>query len=133
MLVELEKNAPRLVHRKEIFRKTLVSTYIRVLLVDGGAVKKMLGHSSTRKNKSNDLASHFPTSATHDARTQSPRVSTASLQPAVGPRGLGPTDQEEQRTQRASFVATYHTREHTAAAAGGHRAGRGCSVEKNTT
>ena len=32
-------------------------------------------------------------------------------------RGLGPTvDHEEQRTQRASFVATYHTRVHTAAA-----------------
>ena len=28
----------------------------------------------------------------------------------VGRRGLGPRDQEEQRTQRVSFVATYHTR-----------------------
>ena len=40
---------------------------------------------------------------------------------------------EEQRIQRASFVATYPTRVHTAAAAVGHRAGLGCLVEKNTT
>ena len=36
----------------------------------------------------------------HDARTQSPRLSAARLQLAVGRRGLGPRDQEEQRTQR---------------------------------
>ena len=48
-----------------------------------------------------------------DARTQSPRLSAARLQLSVGRRGLGPRDQEEQRTQRASFVATYHTRVHT--------------------
>ena len=60
--------------------------------------------------------------------------SAASLQLAVGRRGLGPRDQEEQRTQRASFVATHHTRVHTAAAAAaaGYRAGLGCLVEKNT-
>ena len=46
----------------------------------------------------------------HDARTQSLRLSAARLQLAVGRRGLGPRDQEEQRTQRASFVPTYHTR-----------------------
>ena len=35
-------------------------------------------------------------------------------------RGLGPRDQEEQRTQRASFVVTYRTtRAHTAAAKAG--------------
>ena len=50
-------------------------------------------------------------------------------------RGLGPRDQEEQRTQRAPFVATYHTRVHTAAAAAaaGHRAGLERLVENNTT
>ena len=65
-----------------------------------------------------------------------PRLSTARLPLAVGGRGLGPRDQE-QRTQRASFVATHHTRVHTAAAAAaaaaGHRAGLGCLDEKNTT
>ena len=49
----------------------------------------------------------------------------------VGGRGLGPRDQEEQRTQ-------YHTNESThtaaaAAAAAGRRAGLGCLVEKNTS
>ena len=39
----------------------------------------------------------------HDARTQSPHLSPARLQLAVGRRGLGPRDQEEQRTHRASF------------------------------
>ena len=41
----------------------------------------------------------------HDARTQSPRLTAARLQLAVGRRGLGPREQGEQRTQRASFVA----------------------------
>ena len=49
----------------------------------------------------------------NDARTQSPRLSAVRLQLAVGRRGLKPRDREEQRTQRASFVATYHTRVHT--------------------
>ena len=65
----------------------------------------------------------------HDSRTQSPRLFAARLQLAVGRRGLGPRDQEEHR----SFVATYHTRVHTAAAAVGHRAGLECLVEKNPT
>ena len=43
----------------------------------------------------------------HDARTQSPCLSAARLQLAVVRRGLGPAEQEEQRTQGASFVATY--------------------------
>ena len=64
----------------------------------------------------------------HDARTQSPRLPVARLQLAVGARGLGPRDQEEQRTQRALFVATYHLRVHSVAAALGHRAGLGCLV-----
>ena len=41
----------------------------------------------------------------------------ARLQLAAGRRVLGRRDQEEQRTLRASFVATYHTRVHTTAAA----------------
>ena len=49
----------------------------------------------------------------HDARTQSPRLTAARRQLAVGARELGSRDQEEQRTQRASFVATYHTKVHT--------------------
>ena len=51
--VELDKN----VTSYEIFEKY---SYVRVLLIDGGAVKKTLGHS-TRKNKSNNLEPHFPT------------------------------------------------------------------------
>ena len=49
----------------------------------------------------------------HDARTQTPRLTEARLQLAVGRRGLGPRGQGEQRTQRASFVAAYHARVHT--------------------
>ena len=49
----------------------------------------------------------------HDARTQSPRLTAARLQLAVGRRGLGTREQGEQRTQRASFVAAYHARVHT--------------------
>ena len=62
----------------------------------------------------------------HDERTQSPRLTAARLQLAVGRRGLGPREQGEQRTQRASFVATRtydimrEFRTHRAAA---HRAG----------
>ena len=49
----------------------------------------------------------------HDARTQSPRLTAARLQLAVGRRVLGLREQREQRTQRASFVATDHARVHT--------------------
>ena len=48
----------------------------------------------------------------HDERTQSPRLTAARLQLAVGRRGLGPREHREQRTQRASFVATYHAKVH---------------------
>ena len=41
---------------------------------------------------------------------RSRRVSADRLQLAVGRRGLGPRDQEEHRTQRVSFVTTYHTK-----------------------
>ena len=68
----------------------------------------------------------------HDARTQSPRLSTGRLQLAVGQRGLGHADQEEQRTQRASCVATHRTRVHTATS-GSHRDGLGYLIEKNTS
>ena len=56
-------------------------------------------------------------SQTITTRTQSPRLSAAGLQLAVGRRGLGPRDEKDQRTQRAFFVATCHSRVHTAAAA----------------
>ena len=49
----------------------------------------------------------------HNARTQSLRLTAARLQLAVGRRGLGPREQGEQRTQRASFVVTYHAGVHT--------------------
>ena len=49
----------------------------------------------------------------HDARTQLPRLTAAKLQLGVGRRGLGRREHEEQCTQRASFVATYHARVHT--------------------
>ena len=65
----------------------------------------------------------------HDARTQSPRLSAARLQLAVGRPGLGPRDQGEQCTQRASFVARYRTRIYTTAAKG-NRAGLGFLVGK---
>ena len=48
----------------------------------------------------------------HDARMQSPRLSATTLQFAVGGRGVGPRYREEQRTQRACFVGTYHARVH---------------------
>ena len=48
----------------------------------------------------------------HDAPTQSPRLTAARIELAVGRRGLGRREQGEQRTQRASFVATYHARVH---------------------
>ena len=49
----------------------------------------------------------------HDARTQSPRITAARLQLAVGRRELGPKEQGDQRTQRASFVARNHASVHT--------------------
>ena len=42
----------------------------------------------------------------HDERTQSPRLTAARLELAVVRRWLGSREQGEQRTQRASFVAT---------------------------
>ena len=67
----------------------------------------------------------------HDARTQSPRLTAAKLELAVGRHGLGPREQGEQRTQRASFVATYHARVHTRAAA--LVLGSDALLKKNTT
>ena len=63
----------------------------------------------------------------HNARTQSPRLTAARLQLAVGRRGLGSREQGDQRTRPASVVATYRTRVYTKLAA---RAGPGCFVEK---
>ena len=42
----------------------------------------------------------------HDVRARWPRLTAGRLQLAAGRRGLGPREQGEQRTQRASFVAT---------------------------
>ena len=50
---------------------------------------------------------------TTNTTTMRERSRRASAQPAVGRRGLRPRDQEEQRTQRASFAATNHTGVHT--------------------
>ena len=66
----------------------------------------------------------------HDARTQWPRLTAARLELAVGRRGFGPREQGEQRTQRASFVATYHPRVHRAAAL---VLGSDALLNKNTT
>ena len=64
-----------------------------------------------------------------------PRCANAVAAPLCGQtaavcrRGLGPRDQEEQRTPHASFVTTYHSRVHTAAAAAVSCRGLGCLVE----
>ena len=49
----------------------------------------------------------------YDAGTQSPRLSAARLQLAVGRRGLASRDQEERRTQCAFFATMFITREYT--------------------
>ena len=58
-------------------------------------------------------AFNYENAINNDARTQSPRLTAARLQLAVGRCGLGPRDQGERRTQRASFMAAYHARVHT--------------------
>ena len=55
-------------------------------------------------------AFNYENAINNDARTQSPRLTAARLQLAVGRCGLGPRGQGDQRTQRASLVATYHAR-----------------------
>ena len=69
----------------------------------------------------------------HDARTQSPRLSSARLQLAVGRRGLGPRDQEEQRTHRASFGGYVSFESAQQQQSVNPRAGLGCLSEENTT
>ena len=66
----------------------------------------------------------------HDARTQSPRLTAARLQLAVGRRGLGPREQGEQCTQHASFVVRI-MREYTQSSCSSGAA-LGCFVEKKT-
>ena len=63
----------------------------------------------------------------HDARTQTPRLTAARLQLAVGRRGLGPREQGEQRTTRVFRGCVSCETTNRAAA---HRAGLGCFVEK---
>ena len=97
--------------------------------------KKSLVFAAVRGTQRSTTINALEYEYNHDAQTQSPRLSATNIQLDVGRRGLGPInrDQEERRTQRASFVAMYHTREHKAAAAAGHRAGLGCLIENNTT
>ena len=66
----------------------------------------------------------------HDARTQSPRPTAARLQLAVGRRGLGPREQGEQRTQRASFVATWYVSCESARRAAAHVLGSDALLKK---
>ena len=66
-----------------------------------------------------------------DARTPSPRLCAARLQLAVGRHGLGPRDQEEQRTQGASLVATYHTRVHSSSSSRSSCLARMLGFKKN--
>ena len=61
----------------------------------------------------------------HDARTQSPRLTAAKLQLAVGRRGLGPREQGKQRT-RLWWLRIM--REYTQS--GSSHTGLGCFVEK---
>ena len=65
----------------------------------------------------------------HDERTQSPRLTAARLQLAVGRRGLGPREQE-QRIQHSYFVAIRIMRGYTQGSSS--RAGLGCFVQKKS-
>ena len=47
-----------------------------VVVIDGGAVQKVLGHSKT-KNKSNDLEPHFPNSPTASRCQESTKTAVA--------------------------------------------------------
>ena len=66
------------------------------------------------------------------SRRASPRLHGQTT--VVGRHGFRPRDQEEQRTQRASFVATHHARVNTQQqAAVSHRAGLGCLLKHATS
>ena len=68
-------------------------------------------------------AFNYENAINNDARTQSPRLTAARLQLAVGRRALGPREQGEQRTPRASFAATDLSRKCA-------RRGAGCSSSR---
>ena len=68
-----------------------------------------------------------------DALTQSLRLTAARLRLAVGQRAFGPREQRDQRTQRASFVATYHARVHTEQLLVALALGSDDLLKKNTT
>ena len=51
-------------------------SYVRVPLIDGGAVKKICSHS-TRTNKSKDLKPHFLTSATKSRCLEDTKIAVA--------------------------------------------------------
>ena len=59
-IAKLSFNHPSVVLTADVFNIFLykIYSYVRVLLIDGGAVKKILDHS-TRKNKSNHVKTHF--------------------------------------------------------------------------
>ena len=69
--VELEKNVT-----SYLVRFFFQYWYVRVLLIDGGAVKQTLGHS-TRENKSNNLEPHFPTPATKSRSLEDTKTAVA--------------------------------------------------------
>ena len=69
-----------------------------------------------RVRVSNDALDYSMNEYNHNARTRSPRLTAARLQLAVGRRWLGHGEQEE-RTRRASCVATYVSCETTHRAA----------------
>ena len=69
----------------------------------------------------------------HDARTQSPRLTAARLQLAVGRRGLGPTVENKETSAPSARLSWLRiTREYTQSSSSS-RAGLGCFVENNTT
>ena len=71
--VEMEKNVTTSIHRTRLTKKY---SHVRVLLIDGGAVKKTLGHS-TKESKSNNLEPHFPTSATKSRSLEDTKTAVA--------------------------------------------------------
>ena len=56
----------------DVFQFFMKYSYVRVLLIHGGAVKKHLatGHSSTKKSNSNNLEPPFPATKSRSLRTR---------------------------------------------------------------
>ena len=66
-------------------------------------------------------------------RSRPPHRSLTTLQLAVGRRGLGPGEQGEQRTQRASLGGYVSFESAQQQQSVSPRAGLGCLIEENTT